>query len=584
MTHLRGAVTAPLVIDSTELPVLESALKLYGGKAVINSINFEDGETSAAKRLELARRFGAAVIALTIDEQGMAKDAARKLAIARRLADFACGRYGLPQSDLLIDPLTFTICTGNDDDRKLGIETLDGIAEIARAFPECQIILGLSNISFGLAPAARAVLNSVYLDHAMRRGMTGAILHVSKILPLHKIPEAEVRAAEDLIFDRRRAGYDPLQAFIALFENRKAAKAETRVRAAAVEERLKQRIVDGDRQGLEEDLKLALERYKPLDIINTFLLDGMKVVGDLFGAGKMQLPFVLRSAETMKAAAAFLEPFMERVEGPNRGTIVLATVKGDVHDIGKNLVDIILTNNGYNVVNLGIKQPLANILEAAERHRADAIGMSGLLVKSANVMRENLAEMTRLNLDLPVLLGGAALTRRFVAEDCAAAYGCGRVAYAGDAFDGLALMDKVVGKSFDQHVAAERAKQSARPTKSRRRRDEAVAPARPVDMEEIHVRRAELNRGLPVPVPPFWGARQIDRVPLRALLPSLNERMLYQFHWGYRKEGRTLDDYKAWARQRAAADPRRSARPCHRRGHPRAACGLWLLALRRLGQ
>jgi len=581
VTHLRGAITAPLVIDSTELPVLESALALYGGKAVINSIHFEDGETSAAKRLALARRFGAAVIALTIEEQGMAKDAARKLAIARRLADFACGRHGLPPADLLIDPLTFTICTGNEDDRRLGIETLDGIAEIARALPECQLILGLSNISFGLAPAARAVLNSVYLDHATRRGMTGAILHVSKILPLHEIPEAEVRAAEDLIFDRRRPDYDPLQAFIALFENRKSAKAETRARAAAVEERLKQRIVDGDRQGLEADLTLALERYKPLDIINTFLLDGMKVVGDLFGAGKMQLPFVLRSAETMKAAAAFLEPFMERVEGPKRGTIVLATVKGDVHDIGKNLVDIILTNNGYDVVNLGIKQPLSNILEAAERHRADAIGMSGLLVKSANVMRENLAEMTRLNLQLPVLLGGAALTRRFVAQDCAEAYGCGRVAYAGDAFNGLALMDKVLGKRFDQHVAAERAKQNARPAKgARRRREEAAAPARPVDMDEIHVRRAELTRGAPVPMPPFWGARLVDRVPLRALLPSLNERMLYQFHWGYRKEGRTLDAYKAWASKelRPILDDLLDRVIAEDILEPRAAYGYWRCA------
>ncbi|MFQ5957970.1 MAG: homocysteine S-methyltransferase family protein, partial [Alphaproteobacteria bacterium] len=359
VARMRGAADAPLVIDSTELPVLETALRLYGGKAVINSINFEDGEAPAAARLALARRFGAAVIALTIDEQGMAKDADAKLRIARRLHDFALD-HGLAASDLLIDPLTFTICTGNDDDRRLGLWTLEAIERIAAELPECQIILGLSNISFGLKPAARHVLNSVFLDHALRRGMTGAIVHVSKIRPLHAIPEAEVTAAEDLIFDRRRPGHDPLQAFIALFADRAAETQAEKTRPQAVEERLARRIVDGDRQGLEADLDEALAGHAPLDIINRFLLDGMKVVGELFAAGKMQLPFVLQSAETMKAAVAHLEPHMERAESHDKGTIVLATVKGDVHDIGKNLVDIILTNNGFKVVNLGIKQPLAN--------------------------------------------------------------------------------------------------------------------------------------------------------------------------------------------------------------------------------
>ena len=548
VTRLRGALAAPLVIDSTELPVLAGALALYGGKPVINSIHFEDGEGAAAERLALARRFGAAVIALTIDEQGMAKDVAKKLAIARRLHDFACGRHGLPASDLLIDPLTFTVCTGNEEDRRLGVETLDGIAAIAAALPECQIILGLSNISFGLAPTARSVLNSVYLDHAMRRGLSGAIVHVSKIVPLHQIPEEEARVAEDLIFDRRRPGYDPLQAFIALFENRTVAKCATAHRPAQVEERLKQRIVDGDRQGLEDDLRLALASYTPIDIINRFLLDGMKVVGELFGAGKMQLPFVLRSAETMKAAVAFLEPLMERVAGQTRGTVVLATVKGDVHDIGKNLVDIILTNNGYRVVNLGIKQPLANILAAAEQHAADAIGMSGLLVKSAAIMRENLAEMARQGVQTPVLLGGAALTRRYVDEDCAEAYGDGAVAYARDAFDGLALMDKVAEKGFATHVAQERARRAQRPAGGKRLGRAANPATDGIDREEIRIRRNALTRGLPVPVPPFWGARVVEHVPVRALLPFLNERMLYQFHWGYRKDGRTLGEYKAWAR------------------------------------
>ncbi len=549
VSRMRGAVNAPLVIDSTELPVLEAALALYGGKPVLNSINFEDGEEPAAKRLELARRFGTAVIALTIDEAGMAKEVERKLAVAHRLYDFACNRYGLPASDLLFDPLTFTICTGNEDDRKLGLWTLEAIERISRELPQCQIILGLSNISFGLNPAARHVLNSVYLDHALRRGLTGAIVHVSKIMPLHKIPEEEVKVAEDLIFDRRREGYDPLQAFIALFENRLAAKAAKKSRPEAVEERLKQRIVDGDRQGLEEDLALAMQAHKPLDIINTFLLDGMKVVGELFGAGKMQLPFVLQSAETMKAAVAYLEPHMERIEGQQRGTIVLATVKGDVHDIGKNLVDIILTNNGYRVINLGIKQPLGAILDAAAAHKADAVGMSGLLVKSTVVMRENLEEMTRQGMAVPVMLGGAALTRRYVEEDCVKAYACGRVAYARDAFDGLALMDKIVTGSFDGHLAAVQRKNEGRVVNEKwklgRAADEKIL--RPVDVEEIRLRREELTRHLPVPVPPFWGPRTVARVPVKALVPYLNERMLYQFHWGFRKEGRTLEQFKLWA-------------------------------------
>jgi 5-methyltetrahydrofolate--homocysteine methyltransferase len=550
ISRMRGSVSAPLVIDSTELPVLEAALKLYGGKPIINSINFEDGEVPAEKRMELARRFGTAVIALTIDEVGMAKDADEKVRIAKRLYEFACVKHGLPPADLMFDPLTFTIATGNEDDRRLGLETLDAIERIAKELPECQIILGLSNISFGLNPAARHVLNSVYLDHALKRGLTGAIVHVSKIMPLHKIPEEEVRIAEDLIFDRRREGYDPLQAFLALFENRTAAKTEKKARPETVEERLKLRIVDGDRIGLDVDLTDAMRTYAPIDIINTLLLDGMKVVGELFGAGKMQLPFVLQSAETMKAAVAFLEPHMEKVEGQQKGTIVLATVKGDVHDIGKNLVDIILTNNGYKVVNLGIKQPIQSILQAAIDHKADVVGMSGLLVKSTVVMRENLEEMTRQGLDVPVVLGGAALTRRYVEEDCAKSYGSGRVAYAGDAFDGLSMMEKVVSGQFDTYLTELRAKRVGRPVNDRRKLGQAAEPAqplRPVDVEEIRLRRAELHRDMPVPVPPFWGPRIIARAPVKALVPFLNERMLYQFQWGFRKDGRTLDEFKAWA-------------------------------------
>ena len=547
VSRMRGSVSAPLVIDSTELPVLESAMRLYGGKPLINSINFEDGEEPAAKRLQLAKQFGAGIIALTIDEEGMAKSAEDKLRIAKRLYDYAVNQHGLAPSDLLFDPLTFTICTGNSDDRLLGVHTLDAIEMIAKEMPECQIILGLSNISFGLNAAARHVLNSVFLDHAVRRGMTGAILHVSKIMPLHAIPEREAQIAEDLIFDRRRDDYDPLTEYLALFDGRVAKKDEVKVRPENVGERLSQRIVDGDKQGLEDDLSEAMVDSPPLDIINTFLLDGMKVVGELFGAGKMQLPFVLKSAETMKAAVAYLEPHMDQVDGQQKGTIVLATVKGDVHDIGKNLVDIILTNNGYKVVNLGIKQPIADILSAAEEHVAQAIGLSGLLVKSTVVMRENLNEMSRAGLKIPVILGGAALTRAYVEEDCVQAYACGRVAYARDAFDGLGLMDKVVNDKFDSHLRGVADKRSSRPTN----RKKAIGRAKTASVTDPAVsaaKRQVLASEAQPPEPPFWGPRIIARVPVPALLPYLNERMLYQFQWGYRKDGRRLNEYMKWAK------------------------------------
>jgi 5-methyltetrahydrofolate--homocysteine methyltransferase len=575
-----SSVNLPLVIDSTETPVIASALRLHGGKPIINSINFEDGETAAHDRLLMAKQFGAAVIALTIDETGMAKSPERKLEVASRLVEFACTKHGLQQSDLLIDPLTFTIATGNEDDRKLGQWTLEGIRMIRDRFPDIQIILGLSNISFGLNPAARAVLNSVFLDHALRAGMSGAIVHVSKIRPLHLIAAEEAAVCEDLIFDRRRPDYDPLQKLLEIFADRTLEDAVAKTVAETVEGRLKDRIIDGNRKGLTEELDQALENYAPLDIINTILLDGMKVVGELFGAGKMQLPFVLQSAETMKAAVAYLEPMMERVEGQQKGTIVLATVKGDVHDIGKNLVDIILTNNGYRVVNLGIKVPLADLVAAVKTNGAHAIGMSGLLVKSTVVMRENLEEMSRQGLDIPVLLGGAALTRNYVEDDCVRAYASGRVAYARDAFDGLNLMDKVTGNGFDDYMAAVQAKRVGKARNTKRTLGQADKNAfAPVDVAVVRQRRQRLTAGVPVPAPPFWGARTVEANP-RAIVPFLNERSLYQFQWGFRKQGRSLDDFLGWAKQELRPVMRRMLAICDEESilNPRAAYGYWKAA------
>ncbi len=575
-----ASVNSPLVIDSTETPVIEAALKLHGGKPIINSINFEDGEKAATDRLILAKRFGAAVIALTIDEVGMAKTVEDKLRITRRLVDFACVKHGLAQHDLLIDPLTFTIATGNEDDRKLAQWTLEGIAAIRAEFPDIQIILGLSNVSFGLNPAARAVLNSVFLDHAVRAGMSGAIVHVSKIRPMHLIADEEKQVAEDLIFDRRRDGYDPLKRLLELFDGRKLADAVKKERAETPEGRLKDRIVDGDRKGLSDDLDEALLTLKPLDIINNVLLDGMKVVGELFGAGKLQLPFVLQSAETMKSAVAYLEPLMERVEGQEKGTIVLATVKGDVHDIGKNLVDIILTNNGYRVVNLGIKVPLVDMLQAVKDNRAHAIGMSGLLVKSTVVMRENLEEMSRQGLDIPVLLGGAALTRNYVEDACVAAYSSSRVAYARDAFDGLHLMDRVMSTGFDDYLAVIQSKRAGKSRNTARTLGQADTKAfLPIDIAAVRARRHRLTHDVPVVEPPFWGARVLESVP-KAIVPFINERSLYQFQWGFRKQGRTLEEFLGWAKQELRPVMRRMLALCEEQDilRPQAAYGYWKAA------
>jgi 5-methyltetrahydrofolate--homocysteine methyltransferase len=447
------ASTLPIVLDSTEVEVIRAGLERLGGRAVINSVNYEDGDgpdSRFARVTRLAREHGAALIALTIDEEGQARTPQKKVEIAERLIADLTGNWGIREEDILIDTLTFTICTGQEESRKDGIATIEAIRELKRRHPAVQTTLGLSNISFGLNPAARILLNSVFLDECVKAGLDSAIVHASKILPIARFSEEEVTTALDLIYDRRREGYDPLQKLMQLFEGAtakslKAGKAEE-LAALPLEERLKRRIIDGERNGLEADLDAALAVRPALDIVNETLLDGMKVVGELFGSGQMQLPFVLQSAEVMKTAVAYLEPHMEKSDAEGKGTIVLATVRGDVHDIGKNLVDIILSNNGYTVVNLGIKQPVSAILEAAEEHRADVIGMSGLLVKSTVIMKENLEELNQRGLAarFPVILGGAALTRAYVEQDLHEIYE-GEVRYARDAFEGLHLMDALIG-------------------------------------------------------------------------------------------------------------------------------------------
>lgn len=528
-------VTVPLMLDSTEPPVIEAGLKRSGGKCIVNSVNLEDGEEKLGVVCPLLRKYGAAVVALTIDEdptEAMAKTAKRKIEIAQRLHGLLTQKYGISEEDILFDCLTFPVTTGSEPDRRLALETLDGIEQIMKAMPRCGSILGLSNVSFGLLPPARAVLNSAFLSEARQRGLTAAIVHASKILPQNKISEERWNTALDLIYDRRREGYDPLQHFISLFSEGESIGEKKSIANLPVEERLKQRIVDGERIGLDKDLDEAMKTYDPLAIINNFLLDGMKVVGELFGSGKMQLPFVLSSAETMKAAVAHLEPHMERVEGQTKGRIVLATVKGDVHDIGKNLVDIILTNNGYTVYNLGIKQPISEIIAAYEKHKANAIGLSGLLVKSTLVMKDDLGVLNERNLTMPVILGGAALTRAYVENDLRSIYQ-GEVAYARDAFEGLALMNRL-GEGKPLVDANKRIAPAKKHTESRA-------------IEELDLpRRSDLATDNPIPTPPFWGSRVIERIDLQSLVGYINEVMLFQVQWQYKKMGRNPEQYEAY--------------------------------------
>ncbi|MET3987326.1 methionine synthase [Streptomyces sp. PvR034] len=530
------ASTLPIVLDSTEVAVIKAGLERLGGRAVINSVNYEDGDgpqSRFAQVTRLAQEHGAALIALTIDEKGQARTVEDKVAIAQRLIVDLTENWGILESDILIDTLTFTICTGQEESRGDGIATIEAIRELKRRHPAVQTTLGLSNISFGLNPAARVLLNSVFLDECVKAGLDSAIVHASKILPIARFDEEQVTTALDLIYDRRAEGYDPLQKLMALFEgvntkSLKAGRAEELL-ALPLDERLQRRIIDGEKNGLEADLDEALVARPALDIVNDTLLEGMKVVGELFGSGQMQLPFVLQSAEVMKTAVAYLEPHMEKTDAEGKGTIVLATVRGDVHDIGKNLVDIILSNNGYNVVNIGIKQPVSAILEAAQEHRADVIGMSGLLVKSTVIMKENLQELNQRGLaaDYPVILGGAALTRAYVEQDLHEIYE-GEVRYARDAFEGLRLMDAL--------IAVKRGVPGATlPELKQRRVAKRDTPVVVEEEPDAGPARSDVSVTNPVPTPPFWGTRVVKGIPLKDYASWLDEGALFKGQWGLKQ-------------------------------------------------
>jgi 5-methyltetrahydrofolate--homocysteine methyltransferase len=525
------ASTLPIMLDSTEPAVIEAGLECLGGRCLINSVNFEDGDgpdSRWSRVLPIITEHGAAVVALTIDEQGQARTAEHKVAIAERLIGDLTSKWGILESDIFVDTLTFTLGTGQEESRKDGEATINAIRELKRKHPDVQTILGLSNISFGLSPVSRVVLNSVFLHECQQAGLDAAIVHASKILPISRIPDDQREVALDLVYDRRREGYDPLTAFLDLFSgvtstaDAKLSRAQE-LAALPLEERLQRRVIDGELNGLEADLDEALEERPALAIVNETLLAGMKTVGELFGSGQMQLPFVLQSAQVMKTAVAHLEPHMEKVEGDEgKGTIVLATVKGDVHDIGKNLVDIILSNNGYTVANIGIKQPVTAILEAATTNRADVIGMSGLLVKSTVIMKENLEEMNTRGITTPVLLGGAALTRNYVEQDLAEIYG-GRVRYARDAFEGLRLMDTVMAvKRGEQPPEALAPKARARP------RPQAT------ELPPETGGRSDVATDIVVPTPPFFGDRMVRGIQLKDYVNYLDERATLLGRWGLR--------------------------------------------------
>ncbi len=550
--RLATASTLPLMLDSTEPAVLEAGLERLGGRSLINSVNFEDGDgpTSRFGRImPIVREHGAAVVALTIDEEGQARTAEWKIRVAERLIDSLTKTWGIRLSDIMVDCLTFPISTGQEESRRDALETIAAISELKGRYPDVQTTLGLSNVSFGLNAAARQVLNSVFLAEAVKAGLDSAIVHPSKIVPMMRIPDDQRQVALDLIYDRRSSDYDPLQRFLELFEGAAAmAAAATRAEELAglpLFERLERRIIDGERIGLETDLAQALDTRPALEIVNDTLLHGMKVVGDLFGSGQMQLPFVLQSAEVMKAAVAYLEPHMERTDDAGKGTIVLATVKGDVHDIGKNLVDIILSNNGFTVVNLGIKQPINAIIEAADEHHADVIGMSGLLVKSTVVMKENLEELNQRGIATrwPVLLGGAALTRSYVEQDLAATYS-GEVRYARDAFEGLRLMDALVAHR----------RGSDGPALPPLRRRVVRTVARPEEAaDEGPGTRSDVLADNPIPTPPFWGDRLVRGIALGEYAPWLDERALFVGQWGLKPgRGRAARPSRNWSSGRAA--------------------------------
>ena len=563
-------VDAPIMLDSTDAKAIEAGLKRAGGRCIVNSINLEDGEQRLDEICPLLQSFGATAVALTIDEEGMAKTARRKVEIAQRLHDLYTKKWGLQSSDMMIDVLTFTIATGMEADRKLAVETLDAIEVISKVLPECGLLLGVSNVSFGLKPTARKVLNSVFLHEAIQRGLTSAIVHASKIMPKHKIADEQWSSAIDLIYDNRTEDFDPLIHFLSLFEE-DVAEEEVEQVDLPLHEQLQKYILDGKKEGLERVLEEALRQWPALTIINDYLLAGMKTVGELFGLGQMQLPFVLQSAEVMKRAVSYLEPHMEKGESVGKGKIVLATVAGDVHDIGKNLVDIILSNNGYTVFNIGIRKTIDEIMESCIENNADAVGMSGLLVKSVGVMEKNLHALNSQNITTPVMLGGAALTRHWAESHLRSIYK-GPLYYGRDAFEALSVCDKLVAGKLDvidTQIEMRLKKRSDVEAKVQAGRKERVDKSGDAEREILDV--------VEVPAPPFFGSKVFTEIELDKIYPYINETALFRGQWGFKKGALSREEFDVFVEDTVRPIFDRLKTYCKEENvlRPKVVCGWW---------
>ena len=520
-------IPLPLMPDSTQTPALEEALKLIGGKPIINSVNLEDGIEKFDAVCSLAKKYGAALVCLTIDEQGMAKTVERKLEVAERIYMLATEKHGLNPEDLVFDVLTFTVGSGDEEYRDAAVQTIEAIRELRRRHPEVGAILGLSNISFGLDKDARPYLNSVFLHHCIEAGLTSVIINVKHIIPMAKIGDEDLTACEDLLFDRKPNG-QALFDFIDHFGKKEAvdsAAEDEAYNALGTEEKIAKLLLDGDKERMLPLVEEARHEIAPERIVNEILIDAMKVVGELFGSGQMQLPFVLQSAETMKAAVDHLNPHLPKVDKAVDTTLVLGTVKGDVHDVGKNLVDIILSNNGYKVINLGIKVELDAFVKTLQEKGASAIGMSGLLVKSTQVMKENLETLKAAGITVPILLGGAALTRSFIDDFCRPSYD-GPIFYCKDAFDGVTAMSRIEKGNLDTDLHPE----APKPAENAESKPVVIPPFAELKMP---------SRGVRVPTPPFWGRRELKLSDAQKAMAFewINHKILFKQRWGYNSKG-----------------------------------------------
>ncbi|MHC3993423.1 methionine synthase [Thiomicrolovo sp. ZZH C-3] len=527
-------IPLPLMPDSTQTPALEEALKLIGGKPIINSVNLEDGIEKFDAVCSLAKKYGAALVCLTIDEQGMAKTVERKLEVAERIYSLATEKHGLNPEDLVFDVLTFTVGSGDEEYRDAAVQTIEAIRELRTRHPEVGAILGLSNISFGLDKDARPYLNSVFLHHCTRAGLTSVIINVKHIIPMAKINDEDLEACENLLFDKKPEG-QALFDFIDHFGNKEAvdsAAEDEAYNALSSEEKIAKLLLDGDKERMIPLVEAARSEIAPEKIVNEILIDAMKVVGELFGSGQMQLPFVLQSAETMKAAVDHLNPFLPKVDKAVDTTLVLGTVKGDVHDVGKNLVDIILTNNGYKVINLGIKVELDNFVKTLQESNASAIGMSGLLVKSTQVMKENLEALKAAGITVPILLGGAALTRSFIEDFCRPSYD-GPIFYCKDAFDGVTAMSRIEAGNLDTDLHPN----APEITEQAEKKEVVIPPFNELKMPSREVR---------IPIPPFWGRRELKLTEAQKAMAFewINHKILFKQRWGYSSKGMDKDAYE----------------------------------------